>query len=70
MKTIEQGLLPMQFMAQMPSERLNRCFLAQAEEADVLFHVETSVLDILTIRLTSYEWNARMSSVFRVFPKH
>ncbi|KAK4018783.1 hypothetical protein OUZ56_000825 [Daphnia magna] len=59
--TMLNGLLPMQFMAQMPSERLNRCFLAQAEEADVLFHVETSVLDILTIRLTSYEWNARNS---------
>ncbi|XP_057370442.1 protein bicaudal C homolog 1-like isoform X1 [Daphnia carinata] len=57
--TMLNGLLPMQLMVQIPSERMNRCFLAEAEEADVLFHAEPSVMDILTIRLTSYEWNAR-----------
>ncbi|XP_059352077.1 protein bicaudal C homolog 1-like isoform X2 [Daphnia carinata] len=60
--TMLNGLLPMQLMVQIPSERMNRCFLAEAEEADVLFHAEPSVMDILTIRLTSYEWNALPTS--------
>lgn len=53
-----QGLLPMQLMIQIPSDRLNRCPTASAHEADVLFHVERSVSDTLTIRLTSYECNS------------
>ncbi len=53
-----QGLLPMQLMVQISSDRLNSSLLTAAQEADVLFHVERSVLDTLTIRLTSYEWNA------------
>jgi hypothetical protein len=45
----------------------NRCVLAEAEEVDVLFHVEPSILNILTVRLTSYEWNARMFYMYVVF---
>lgn len=48
----------MQLMAQIPSDRLNASLMAAAQEEDVLFHVERSVFEILTIRLTSYECNA------------
>jgi|688.fasta_scaffold814979_2 hypothetical protein len=55
-----QGLLPMQLMIQVPSDRFNRCILADAKQADVMVRVERSpVSDIVTIRFTSYEWNAR-----------
>lgn len=50
----------MQLMAQIPSGDFNPIPLifAAAQEMDVLFHVDRSVLHTLTIRLTSYEWNA------------
>jgi hypothetical protein len=48
-------------MVQVPSDRFNRCILADAKEADVMIRVErTSTSDLVTIRFTSYEWNARM----------
>ncbi|XP_046646996.1 protein bicaudal C homolog 1-like isoform X2 [Daphnia pulicaria] len=53
------GLLPMQLMVQVPSDRFNRHLLGRAQNMDVMFHVELSTSDILTIRLTSYEWNTR-----------
>jgi hypothetical protein len=53
-----QGLLPMQLMIQIPSDRFNRCILAEAQEADVMIRVDRSG-SLSTLRLTSYEWNAR-----------
>ena len=53
-----QGLLPMQLMIQVPSDRFNRCILAEAQEADVMIRVDRSG-SVSTLRLTSYEWNAR-----------
>ncbi|XP_045028337.1 protein bicaudal C homolog 1-B [Daphnia magna] len=52
------GLLPMQLMVQVPSDRVSRSFLVEAKDVDVLARLERS-MDTLTIRLTSYEWNAR-----------
>nr|CAH0102887.1 unnamed protein product [Daphnia galeata] len=52
------GLLPMQLMIQIPSDRFNRCILAEAQEADVMIRVDRSG-SLSTLRLTSYEWNAR-----------
>lgn len=57
----------MQLMVQIPSNRFDRSVLAAAQEADVLFHVEHSVLNTLTIRLTSYEWNASKYPFLFVF---
>ena len=55
-----QGLLPMQLMIQVSPDRFNRCILADAKEVDVMVRVERSAgSDIMTIRFTSYEWNAR-----------
>ncbi|KAI9558075.1 hypothetical protein GHT06_014828 [Daphnia sinensis] len=53
------GLLPMQLMVQTESERFNPCFMEEAKTADILFRVERSLSNTLTIRLASYEWNAR-----------
>ncbi|KAI9558095.1 hypothetical protein GHT06_014848 [Daphnia sinensis] len=52
------GLLPMQLMVQVPLDRVSCTFLVEAKDVDVLARLERSV-DTLTIRLTSYEWNAR-----------
>ncbi|XP_046458668.1 protein bicaudal C-like [Daphnia pulex] len=49
----------MQLMVQVPSDRFNRSILADAKEADVMIRVERTTSDIVTIRFTSYEWNAR-----------
>ncbi|XP_046446042.1 protein bicaudal C homolog 1-like [Daphnia pulex] len=58
--TFLTGLLPMQLMVQLSSDRINPCLLTEAQEMDVLFHVERSALgSLLTVRLTSYELNAR-----------
>ncbi|XP_046647006.1 protein bicaudal C homolog 1-B-like [Daphnia pulicaria] len=57
--TMLNGLLPMQLMAQVPSDRFNRCILADSKEADVMIRVERTTSDNVTIRFTSYEWNAR-----------
>jgi protein bicaudal C len=56
----------MQLMVQVPSDRFNRSILADAKEADVMIRVERTTSDIVTIRFTSYEWNARMLP-FHVF---
>jgi hypothetical protein len=47
----------MQLMVQVPSNRFNRCILTEAQDVDVMIRVDRS--DFLTLRLTSYEWNAR-----------
>lgn len=52
----------MQLMVQVPSDRVSRSFLVEAKDVDVLARLERS-MDTLTIRLTSYEWNARTSIV-------
>jgi hypothetical protein len=57
----------MQLMAQVPSDRFNRCILADSKEADVMIRVERTTSDMVTIRFTSYEWNARMFISFHVF---
>ena len=57
-----QGLLPMQLIVQVASNCFNRCILTEAQDADVMMRVDRSGLDILTLRLTSYEWNARKST--------
>ena len=62
-----QGLLPMQLMTQIQSNRFNSSVFAAAQELDILFHVQQSLLDIVTIRLTSYEWNAG-KFLIRLFP--
>lgn len=51
----------MQLMVQTESQRFNPCFLEEAKTTDILFRVERSLSNTLTIRLASYEWNARMS---------
>ncbi len=49
----------MQLMIQISYDRLNSSLLAAAQEADISFHVDKpSVLETVTIKLTSYEWNA------------
>ncbi|XP_045028339.1 protein bicaudal C homolog 1 [Daphnia magna] len=53
------GLLPMQLMVQTESQRFNPFFLEEAKTTDILFRVERSLSNTLTIRLASYEWNAR-----------
>ncbi|XP_057379746.1 protein bicaudal C homolog 1-B-like [Daphnia carinata] len=52
------GLLPMQLIVQVPPNRVGCSFLVEAKDVDVFARLERSV-DTLTIRLTSYEWNAR-----------
>ena len=50
----------MQLMVQIPSDQMNHCLMTEAQEMDVLFHVERFALEsLLTIRLTSYESNGR-----------
>ncbi|EFX86929.1 hypothetical protein DAPPUDRAFT_312371 [Daphnia pulex] len=62
--TMLNGLLPMQLMVQVPSDRFNRSILADnAKEADVMIRVERTTSDMVTIRFTSYEWNALLSSL-------
>ncbi len=54
----------MQLMVQVSPDRVNPSLLAEAQEMDVLFHVERSAVDsLLTVRLTSYELNARKLAI-------
>ena len=62
-----QGLLPMQLMVQVPSDRFNSSIFPDAEEADVLINVERSALDTVIIKLTSHEFN---SCKYCYFPIH
>jgi hypothetical protein len=57
----------MQLMVQIPSDRFNRHLLVRAQNVDVMFHLEHSTSDILTIWLTSYEWNTRMMCLISFF---
>ena len=59
-----QGLLPMQLMAQIPSDLFDSFVFTAAQESDVLLRVDRSVSGTNTIRLTSYEWN---ESKFQAF---
>ena len=56
----------MQLMVQIPSDRFDSSVFANAEEADVMYKVELSILDAVTITLTSHEFNKRkLHSILR-----
>lgn len=57
----------MQLMVQTQSDHFNTGILEEAKAADILFRVTRSLSNTLTVRLTSYEWNARMSITFRCY---
>ena len=57
----------MQLMVQVPSDRFNSLIFPDAEEADILYNVERSALDNVTIKLTSHEFN---SWKYCYFPIH
>ena len=48
----------MQLMVQVPSDSFNSSMLAEAEEADVMYNVDRSALNTVTIKLTSHEFNS------------